>query len=191
MSSNKSPNALRTIGEVAEDIGVATHVLRFWEGKFNQIKPQKRRGRRYYRPEDIRIITQIKALLYGQGYTIRGVQKFLAEESKNKSAKQNTLSNMVADEKIEQKPTQEVKQEPDFDKFKTDLFGNIVPENEVKIEAPAAAPVQPIEISAATEKPEIANTGKVSERLNSEQMAQLEVIYNAFLNAREKLHSLG
>tara|TARA_B100001778_G_C18142093_1_gene429856 strand:+ start:99 stop:539 length:441 start_codon:yes stop_codon:yes gene_type:complete len=79
VSRQKAPNALRTIGEVAEELGVATHVLRFWESKFKQIKPQKRRGRRYYRPEDIKVITQIKALLYGQGYTIRGVQKFLSD----------------------------------------------------------------------------------------------------------------
>jgi len=81
MTSDKSPYALRTIGEVAEELGIAPHVLRFWESKFHQIKPQKRRGRRYYRPEDIKIITQIKALLYGQGYTIRGVQKFLSNSS--------------------------------------------------------------------------------------------------------------
>lgn len=76
----KSPNALRTIGEVADSLGIATHVLRFWESKFNQIKPQKRRGRRYYRPEDVDTIIQIKTLLYSHGYTIRGVQKFLASD---------------------------------------------------------------------------------------------------------------
>lgn len=80
MTSSKSPSALRTIGEVAEEIGVAPHVLRFWESKFHQIKPQKRRGRRYYRPDDIKFVTQIKSLLYGQGYTIKGAQKFLSED---------------------------------------------------------------------------------------------------------------
>ena len=79
MSEVKSASALRTIGEVAQELDVATHVLRFWESKFKQISPVKRRGRRYYRPEDIRIISQIKALLYGQGYTIKGVQKFLTQ----------------------------------------------------------------------------------------------------------------
>ncbi len=78
--ATKSPSALRTIGEVSQELGVASHVLRFWESKFKQIKPQKRRGRRYYRPEDVRIIHQIKALLYQQGYTIRGVQRFLSNE---------------------------------------------------------------------------------------------------------------
>ena len=80
---SKSPSALRTIGEVSLELGVAPHVLRFWESKFKQIKPQKRRGRRYYRPEDVRIIHQIKALLYQQGYTIRGVQRYLSNEGAN------------------------------------------------------------------------------------------------------------
>jgi DNA-binding transcriptional MerR regulator len=81
--ANKSPNALRTIGEVSQDLGIASHVLRFWESKFKQIKPQKRRGRRYYRPEDVTIIQQIKTLLYQNGYTIRGVQRFLSQEAQN------------------------------------------------------------------------------------------------------------
>jgi DNA-binding transcriptional MerR regulator len=104
MSSEKSPTALKTIGEVAEDIDVATHVLRFWESKFHQIKPQKRRGRRYYRPEDVVIITQIKALLYGQGYTIRGVQKFLATEFKMKAAdNKNTAQEQDVVQQVEVK----------------------------------------------------------------------------------------
>lgn len=81
----KSPDALRTIGEVATELGVASHVLRFWESKFKQIKPQKRRGRRYYRPEDIKVIHQIKVLLYQKGYTIRGVQRFLSHSLHDQS----------------------------------------------------------------------------------------------------------
>lgn len=77
----KSDKALRTIGEVAQELDIATHVLRFWESKFSQINPKKRRGRRYYRVEDIAVITQIQDLLYNQGYTIRGVQKFLANNN--------------------------------------------------------------------------------------------------------------
>jgi DNA-binding transcriptional MerR regulator len=72
----KSPTAFRTISEVADDLALPQHVLRFWESKFQQIKPLKRGGgRRYYRPEDVRIIHDIKDLLYNQGFTIRGVQK--------------------------------------------------------------------------------------------------------------------
>jgi DNA-binding transcriptional MerR regulator len=74
----KSETAFRTISEVSEDLDVPQHVLRFWESKFTQIKPLKRGGgRRYYRPEDVQLLSQIRDLLYKEGYTIRGVQKLL------------------------------------------------------------------------------------------------------------------
>lgn len=77
---SKSPNAFRSISEVAEELGVRKHVLRFWEGKFPQIRPMKRGGgRRYYRPEDLELLRGIRHLLHGDGYTIRGVQKILRE----------------------------------------------------------------------------------------------------------------
>ena len=77
---NKSPSAFRTISEVSTDLAVPQHVLRFWESKFQQIRPLKRGGgRRYYRPEDIQLISSIKDLLYNQGFTIRGAQKHLKE----------------------------------------------------------------------------------------------------------------
>jgi DNA-binding transcriptional MerR regulator len=76
----KAPGAFRTISEVAGDLSVPQHVLRFWESKFQQIRPLKRGGgRRYYRPEDIQLLSSIKDLLYNQGFTIRGVQKLLRE----------------------------------------------------------------------------------------------------------------
>jgi DNA-binding transcriptional MerR regulator len=76
----KSPDAFRTISEVAEELNVPQHVLRFWETKFSQIKPLKRGGgRRYYRPEDVDLLRRIRSLLYGEGYTIKGVQKVLRE----------------------------------------------------------------------------------------------------------------
>ena len=78
---DKAPDAFRTISEVAEDLDVPQHVLRFWESRFAQIKPMKRGGgRRYYRPEDIDLLRGIRFLLYGEGYTIRGVQRILKEE---------------------------------------------------------------------------------------------------------------
>lgn len=78
---SKSPQAFRTIREVAEWLGVAAHVLRFWESKFAQIKPVKRAGgRRYYRPADMALVGGIKVLLHDQGLTIRGVQKMIREE---------------------------------------------------------------------------------------------------------------
>lgn len=76
----KSAAAFRTISEVAGQLDVPQHVLRFWESKFSQIKPLKRGGgRRYYRPEDIDLLRSIRELLYTEGYTIRGVQKLLRE----------------------------------------------------------------------------------------------------------------
>ena len=75
---NKSKSAFRTIAEVADELGVATHVLRFWETKFSQIKPMKASGgRRYYRPDDVEILKLIKNLLYGNRYTIEGAQRLI------------------------------------------------------------------------------------------------------------------
>ena len=75
---DKSPDAFRTISEVADDLDLPQHVLRFWETRFSQIKPMKRGGgRRYYRPDDIELLKGIRHLLYDQGYTIKGVQKLL------------------------------------------------------------------------------------------------------------------
>ena len=77
----KAPDAFRTISEVAEEINVPQHVLRFWESRFTQIKPLKRGGgRRYYRPDDVDLLRGVRHLLYGEGYTIRGVQRILREE---------------------------------------------------------------------------------------------------------------
>ena len=77
----KSREAFRTISEVAEWLDVPTHVLRFWESRFSQIKPVKRAGgRRYYRPSDMQIIGGVKTLLHDQGMTIRGVQKLFREQ---------------------------------------------------------------------------------------------------------------
>jgi DNA-binding transcriptional MerR regulator len=77
----KAPDAFRTISEVADEIDVPQHVLRFWESRFQQIKPMKRGGgRRYYRPDDVDLLRGVRHLLYGEGYTIRGVQRILKEE---------------------------------------------------------------------------------------------------------------
>jgi DNA-binding transcriptional MerR regulator len=77
---DKAPDAFRTISEVAEDLDIPQHVLRFWETRFAQIKPMKRSGgRRYYRPDDVDLLKGIRRLLYGEGYTIRGVQRILKE----------------------------------------------------------------------------------------------------------------
>ena len=81
MDNNKAPDAFRTISEVADDLDVPQHVLRFWETRFREIKPMKRGGgRRYYRPDDVDLLRGIRHLLYGEGYTIRGVQRILREQ---------------------------------------------------------------------------------------------------------------
>lgn len=82
---SKSNDAFRTISEVAKELGLATHVLRFWESKFPQIKPLKRAGgRRYYRPDDVALLRRLQSLLHDEGYTIKGVQRLLREEGPRK-----------------------------------------------------------------------------------------------------------
>jgi DNA-binding transcriptional MerR regulator len=84
----KSASAFRTIGEVAEDLDLPAHVLRFWEAKFPQLKPLKRGGgRRYYRPEDIALLHRIRQCLYRDGYTIRGVQRLLGAITGDRAAR--------------------------------------------------------------------------------------------------------
>lgn len=81
MVVNKSKSAFKTIAEVAEELGVATHVLRFWETKFSQIRPMKATGgRRYYRPDDVETLKLIKNLLYSNRYTIEGAQRYIKEK---------------------------------------------------------------------------------------------------------------
>ena len=97
----KSPEAFRTISEVSKDLSLPQHVLRFWETKFIQIKPIKRGGgRRYYRPEDIRLLRGIKSLLYNDGYTIRGVQKVIKEVGTKKILLNKVENNSFTDNEI-------------------------------------------------------------------------------------------
>ena len=82
-ASDKDPEAFRTIGELSEELGVAQHILRYWETKFPQLKPLQRAGnRRYYRPADVALARRIHHLLSNEGYTVRGVQKLLREQPK-------------------------------------------------------------------------------------------------------------
>ena len=88
-TNGKSAAAFRTISEVSQQLEVPQHVLRFWETKFAQVRPLKRGGgRRYYRPEDIALLRRIRDLLYGDGYTIKGVQRLL-RESRGKTGNGN------------------------------------------------------------------------------------------------------
>jgi DNA-binding transcriptional MerR regulator len=94
----KSSSAFRTISEVAQDLNVPQHVLRFWETRFTQIRPLKRGGgRRYYRPEDVALLRLIRELLYDEGYTIKGVQKLMRE-----GALKQRLAQLEADQLAQQ-----------------------------------------------------------------------------------------
>ena len=101
---DKAPDAFRTISEVAEDLDIPQHVLRFWETRFAQIKPMKRSGgRRYYRPDDVDLLRGIRRLLYGEGYTIRGVQRILKEHgiaSVQRLADANAVASFGAIEEV-------------------------------------------------------------------------------------------
>jgi len=98
--AEKAASAFRTISEVADELKVQQHVLRFWESKFSQIKPLKRGGgRRYYRPEDVELLKNIYHLLYQEGYTIKGVQKLLQSTRGNLTARVTQ-----ADEAVEEAP---------------------------------------------------------------------------------------
>ena len=95
--SKKSPSAFRTISEVAEKLDLPAHVLRFWETKFSQVRPIKRGGgRRYYRPEDVQLLSHIRSLLYDEGYTIKGVQKLMREGNLKKSDLAPSPSDMAS-----------------------------------------------------------------------------------------------
>ena len=92
MTAEKSDSAYKTISEVSKLIDVPSHVLRFWETKFTQVKPIKRSGgRRYYRSEDIEVLSSIRELLYNEGYTIKGAQKVLKSHLKNTESAYNKL----------------------------------------------------------------------------------------------------
>ncbi|TGX53283.1 MerR family transcriptional regulator [Sphingomonas gei] len=95
--AEKAPGALRTIGELAQEIGRPQHILRYWETRFPQLRPLTRAGnRRYYRPDDVALVRRIHHLLSDEGYTIRGVQKLLAEEKANKSAPKSSAEGFRA-----------------------------------------------------------------------------------------------
>ena len=81
-TAEKAPGAFKTIGELSEELGVAQHILRYWETKFPQLKPLQRAGnRRYYRPADVDLARKIHGLLTRDGYTVRGVQKLLRDKA--------------------------------------------------------------------------------------------------------------
>lgn len=108
-SVRKSREAFRTISEVAAELDLPQHVLRFWETKFNQIKPMKRGGnRRYYRPDDVELLRTIRQLLHNDGYTIRGVQKLLRENGVRQTVTAILAGEPAGHEAIEAAPKADV-----------------------------------------------------------------------------------
>jgi DNA-binding transcriptional MerR regulator len=99
----KTSTAFRTISEVAQELDVPQHVLRFWETRFSQIRPLKRGGgRRYYRPEDVVLLKVIRELLYSEGYTIKGVQKLMRDGAlKGRLAQAGLADESAAEERVE------------------------------------------------------------------------------------------
>lgn len=164
--AKKSESAFRTISEVAEDLNVQQHVLRFWETKFGQIKPLKRGGgRRYYRPEDVALLKKIHSLLYVEGYTIKGVQKLLKGVSKSQVLEQ------------QQKGESQTSQ----------AFGKNLPQ--------VQGPDSQRQGGAALEFDEeadvsVSNGGETSADLDAAQRAVLQGVLNELLDMREQLRAV-
>ena len=119
---SKSAEAFRTISEVASDLDVPQHVLRFWETKFSQVRPMKRGGgRRYYRPEDVDLLRTIRALLYDDGYTIKGVQKLLREGGVKPDETAQDVAPTVAEQPVSVPPEVSQTVGPDRDGLKAIL----------------------------------------------------------------------
>jgi DNA-binding transcriptional MerR regulator len=165
---DKAPDAFRTISEVADEIDVPQHVLRFWESRFAQIKPMKRGGgRRYYRPEDVDLLRGIRHLLYGEGYTIRGVQRILRDEGaafvQNVWRAGAVTPPPSADDQVEDDfeeitgPGADERAEPDLSSFALPASQVAEPAQVERREpafaapTPAVAPPSPAKLGAATE----------------------------------------
>lgn len=135
----KSATALRTISEASEALDVPQHVLRFWETKFTQIKPLKRNGgRRFYRPQDLEILAQIKHLLYNQGYTIKGAKKAIEDFARG-------VDGLTSEQWIAQVPPASVNDNDES--AQPDILAEIAEAlgEEVETEAKTAAPTLPYE----------------------------------------------
>lgn len=125
-SLEKNPDALKTISEAADMLDVPQHVLRFWESRFSQIKPLKMAGgRRYYRPQDLEILTTIKHLLYKQGYTIKGAKKAfsLLKKAKTSEIPDNILEQPLADFPVVKQKDFNKKQQTQLADIRAELMG--------------------------------------------------------------------
>jgi DNA-binding transcriptional MerR regulator len=164
--ARKAPNAFRTISEVADDLHIPQHVLRFWETKFPQVKPLKRGGgRRYYRPDDIALLRRISGLLYVQGYTIKGVQRLLRESG-------GRLSDDIPP------PAPEEKAGPDHH----DLVGH----DEPQLPMPGLVPVAPSRAMRGRAEP----LRRASELSDAEEVIRLRAVLRETLRELEALRAL-
>jgi DNA-binding transcriptional MerR regulator len=155
----KAPDAFRTISEVSEALDVPQHVLRFWEAKFAQVKPLKRAGgRRYYRPDDIDLLKGIRALLYAEGFTIKGVQKVLREQGAKHVAEIGRIGAKAAVARRDLAPE-------DVAPMPEPLFGRGTPSME--------------HVNMSADNP--------SEKIIAEQRDRLETVLDDLLNLRDIL----
>ena len=155
---DKSPDAFRTISEVADWLGVPTHVLRFWESRFSQVKPVKRAGgRRYYRPADMLLLGGIKRLLHDDGLTIRGVQKMLREDGvRHVSSFSQPLDSLGPMRDVSEDVTEDVPPSPMAVDVEPDPVDNVVAlgaaaDEEAASDAAGAAPTEASGIAAMDE----------------------------------------
>ncbi len=151
----KSPGAYRTISEVADELQVPQHVLRFWETKFPQIRPLKRGGgRRYYRPEDIALLRRIANLLYVQGYTIKGVQRLLREGGAEEEAAELAAPEPVAGSELAaQEPPAEVRPQLALPGMTDDQADSPAPKPVVRVRAESSLATRPLPPAASAAPP--------------------------------------
>jgi DNA-binding transcriptional MerR regulator len=179
MAMDKASGAYRTISEVADELDIPQHVLRFWETRFPQIKPMKRSGgRRYYRPGDVLLLRGIRKLLYGEGYTIKGVQRILSAQGVGVVQQAGGASGadiaLVAELDAEASTT--AAREPNGDAVENELF----PEAEERLGGwqpePAAIPQAAAETGPAATPDELPAVGRngAAPRLSRERRYLLE-----------------
>jgi len=171
---DKAPDAFRTISEVAEELDVPQHVLRFWESRFHEIRPMKRGGgRRYYRPQDVDLLRGIRHLLYGEGYTVRGVQRLLRQQGHRfvQNVWQAGAPQPTRDEQVIDEPSEEVEERRAAD----------VKEDFSSVHPTSASPARD-----AQEHPP-RRLSSAPGRLSNEQIRQLETTLKELIDCRRLL----
>jgi DNA-binding transcriptional MerR regulator len=183
--SEKTAGALRTIGEVAVELGIEPHVLRFWEEKFKQIKPQKRRGRRYYRPEDVKLVSIVKALLYTQGFTIKGAQRFLKNHADDIDAS-HVLK--LTESMLVQKAS--TKEENPLEEDSHDVLLKKEDSTQAYVKKPTGEELPFEELMAVTSIPINKENKENKESLSDNDKRRLKEIYKGLHYTKEKLDRL-